>query len=121
MKPIDPFPKLLHAFFYEWMVQQRNASVHTDDGGSDGNAQMGFAGSGPSSDILPGIGRERRIHYRFHPRFGEMALPLIHGCVGEDEAVEVLQHRELGAADAIADRSSLTVIRSARIRLAMSG
>lgn len=29
MKPADPFPKLLHAFFYEWMVQQRNASVHT--------------------------------------------------------------------------------------------
>ncbi len=25
----DPFPRLLHAFFYEWMVQQRNASVHT--------------------------------------------------------------------------------------------
>jgi hypothetical protein len=34
---------------------------------------------------------------------------LIHWCVGEDEAVEILQHRELGAADAIADRSSLTV------------
>lgn len=29
MMPTDPFPKLLHAFFYEWMVQQRNASVHT--------------------------------------------------------------------------------------------
>jgi site-specific recombinase XerD len=29
MKLVDPFPRLLHAFFYEWMVQQRNASVHT--------------------------------------------------------------------------------------------
>lgn len=29
MMPTDPFPRLLHAFFYEWMVQQRNASVHT--------------------------------------------------------------------------------------------
>ena len=29
MKPTDPFPRLLHAFFYDWMVQQRNASVHT--------------------------------------------------------------------------------------------
>jgi len=29
MKPADPFPRLLHTFFYEWMVQQRNASVHT--------------------------------------------------------------------------------------------
>ena len=25
----DPFPSLLHAFFYEWMIQQRNASGHT--------------------------------------------------------------------------------------------
>jgi len=29
MKLVDPFPRLLHAFFYEWMFQQRNASVHT--------------------------------------------------------------------------------------------
>ena len=29
MKPADLFPGLLHAFFYEWMVQQRNASAHT--------------------------------------------------------------------------------------------
>jgi site-specific recombinase XerD len=29
MKSVDPFPRLLHAFFYEWKVQQRNASAHT--------------------------------------------------------------------------------------------
>lgn len=29
MKTPDPFPRLLHTFFYEWMGQQRNASVHT--------------------------------------------------------------------------------------------
>jgi site-specific recombinase XerD len=29
MKPADPFPRLLHTFFYEWLVQQRNASAHT--------------------------------------------------------------------------------------------
>lgn len=29
MKPADPFPRLLRAFFYEWMTEQRNASVHT--------------------------------------------------------------------------------------------
>jgi hypothetical protein len=29
MKQADPFPRLLRAFFYEWMVEQRNASVHT--------------------------------------------------------------------------------------------
>src|SRR5579871_5453854 len=29
MKTTDPFPRLLHTFFYEWMGQQRNASIHT--------------------------------------------------------------------------------------------
>jgi site-specific recombinase XerD len=29
MKSANPFPRLLHAFFYEWLVEQRNASVHT--------------------------------------------------------------------------------------------
>jgi site-specific recombinase XerD len=29
MKQADPFPGLLRAFFYEWMVEQRNASGHT--------------------------------------------------------------------------------------------
>jgi len=29
MRATDPFPTLLHTFFYEWMVQQRNASIHT--------------------------------------------------------------------------------------------
>ena len=28
MKP-NPFPQLLHAFFHEWLVQQRNVSPHT--------------------------------------------------------------------------------------------
>lgn len=25
----NPFPELMRAFFYEWLVEQRNASVHT--------------------------------------------------------------------------------------------
>ena len=29
MKPTDPFPGLLHAFFYDRLVQQRNVSAHT--------------------------------------------------------------------------------------------
>jgi hypothetical protein len=28
MKP-TPFPQLLHAFFHDWLVQQRNVSHHT--------------------------------------------------------------------------------------------
>jgi len=29
MKQADPFPGLLRAFFYDWLVEQRNASSHT--------------------------------------------------------------------------------------------
>lgn len=29
MKPVDPFPGLMHSFFYERLVQQRNVSAHT--------------------------------------------------------------------------------------------
>lgn len=29
MSKTDPFPNLMRAFFYEWLVEQRNASVHT--------------------------------------------------------------------------------------------
>ena len=29
MTKADPFPALLRSFFYEWLVDQRNASVHT--------------------------------------------------------------------------------------------
>jgi len=29
MRKVDPFPALLRAFFYEWLAEQRNASVHT--------------------------------------------------------------------------------------------
>ena len=40
-------------------IEEPSSSTATDDGGSDGNAQMGFAGSGRSSDILPGIRTSR--------------------------------------------------------------
>ena len=29
MSKASPFPNLIRAFFYEWLVEQRNASVHT--------------------------------------------------------------------------------------------
>ena len=29
MKPRDPLPQLLHAFFYDRLVEQRNVSAHT--------------------------------------------------------------------------------------------
>jgi hypothetical protein len=55
--------------------------------------------------------RAGRVRARIDPRPHERSPRpcLIHGCVGEDEAIEILQHRELGAADAIADRACLPV------------
>jgi integrase/recombinase XerC len=29
MSKVDRFPDLMRAFFYEWLVEQRNASIHT--------------------------------------------------------------------------------------------
>jgi site-specific recombinase XerD len=29
MSRVNPFPELMRAFFYEWLVEQRNASIHT--------------------------------------------------------------------------------------------
>lgn len=29
MSKTNPFPNLIRAFFYEWLVEQRNASIHT--------------------------------------------------------------------------------------------
>lgn len=29
MSKTNPFPNLMRAFFYEWLVEQRNASIHT--------------------------------------------------------------------------------------------
>ncbi|TIP78657.1 MAG: integrase, partial [Mesorhizobium sp.] len=29
MSKADRFPDLMRAFFYEWLVEQRNASIHT--------------------------------------------------------------------------------------------
>src|SRR5450759_186754 len=84
-------------------VEEPSSSTATDDGGSDGDAQMGFAGSGSTDKDAVALGVQKSAGR-------ELAnLPLIHGCVGEDEAIKILQHRELGAADAIADRACLPV------------
>jgi site-specific recombinase XerD len=29
MSAITPFPQLLHAFFYDWLIEQRDTSRHT--------------------------------------------------------------------------------------------
>jgi len=64
---------------------------------------MGFAGSGAADEDGVALGVQEGAD-------GKLAhLALVDRCVGEDEAVQVFQDRELGAGDAIADRSRLPV------------
>ena len=64
---------------------------------------MGFAGAGAADEDGVALGVEEGAG-------GEFAhLAFIDRRVGEDEAVEILQDRELGAADPIADRAGLAV------------
>jgi hypothetical protein len=62
---------------------------------------MGFSGAGaPDKDCIA-LGVEEGSG-------GEFAnLPFIDRSVGEDELVEILEDRELGPADAVADRAGL--------------
>jgi len=74
-----------------------------DHGASDGDTQMGFPGARAADEdsIALGVqeGAGRQLAH----------LSLIHRRVGEDEAVEIFQHGELGAADPVADRSGLAM------------
>ena len=64
---------------------------------------MGFAGAGAADEDRVAFGVEEGAG-------GEFAnLAFIDRRVGEDELVEVLENRELGSADAIADRAGLPV------------
>ena len=82
-------------------VEEASPGAGADDGRSDGDAEMGFAGAGAADEDGVALGVQEGAG-------GEFAnLPLIDRRVGEDEAVEVFEDRELGPADAIADRSGL--------------
>ena len=64
---------------------------------------MGFAGAGAADEDRIALGVQEGAG-------GEFAhLPFIDRRIGEDELVHVLENRELGAADAIADRAGLPV------------
>ncbi len=76
---------------------------------------MGFAGAGAADEDSIALGIEEDPG-------GEFAqLALVDRGFGEDERVEVFEDRELGSADAVADRAGLTVCAFRRIRLAMRG
>jgi hypothetical protein len=66
---------------------------------------MGLAGPGATDEDSVALGVQERAGSEF------TNLAFIDRRIGEDELIEILKNRELGAADAIADR----------IRLAMSG
>src|SRR5258708_33983820 len=64
---------------------------------------MGFSGAGAADEDRIALGVEEGAG-------GELAnLPFIDRRIGEDELVDVLEDRELGSADAIADRAGLPV------------
>jgi hypothetical protein len=64
---------------------------------------MGFAGAGAADEDAVALGVEEDAG-------GEFAqLALVDRRLGEDERVEVFEDRELGPADAIADRAGLTM------------
>jgi hypothetical protein len=64
---------------------------------------MGFAGTSAADEDRVALGVEERSGGQF------ANLPLVDRRVGEYEFVQVLEHRELGAADTIADRAGLPV------------
>src|SRR6266481_6373366 len=64
---------------------------------------MGFSGAGAADEDRIALGVEEGAG-------GELAnLPFVDRRIGEDELVDVLEDRELGSADAIADRAGLPV------------
>ena len=84
-------------------MKKRPLARSADDGRGDADAEMGFAGAGSADEDRVALGVEEDAG-------GEFAnLALIDRRIGEDELVEVLEDRELGAADAIADRARLPV------------
>src|SRR5258708_32976046 len=64
---------------------------------------MGCSGAGGANEDRIALGVEEGAG-------GELAnLPFIDRRIGEDELVDILEDRELGSADAVADRASLPV------------
>ena len=60
-----------------------------DNRGGDGDAEMGFAGAGTADKDGVALGVQE------HASCQLTSLSLVHRRVGEDEAVEIFQHRDL--------------------------
>ena len=84
-------------------IEESSSSPGADDRRGDSDAQMGFSGAGAADEDRIAFGVEEGAG-------GEFAyLPFIDRSIGEDELVEIFEDRELGSADAVADRAGLPV------------
>src|SRR5271166_2394018 len=84
-------------------VEEPAPGADADDRRGDGDAEMRFARAGSADEdrVAPGV--EKAAGRKL------AQLALVDRRVGKDELVEILEHREPGAGDAIADRPSLAV------------
>src|SRR6185312_16527200 len=84
-------------------IEEAASGAGTDDRGGHGDAQVGLPGAGAADEDAVALGVKEGAG-------GQLTdLTLIDRRIGEDEAVDVLQDRELGAADPVADRAGLAV------------
>ncbi len=84
-------------------MKKRPLRAGADNCRGYGDAQMGLAGAGAPDEDCVALGVQEGAGSEF------AHLPFIDRRVGEDELVDILQNRELGSADAVADRAGLPV------------
>ena len=98
-EPTAPTSRLLLLELVDQIDQVEEPAARTaaNDRGCHANAEMRFAGARAADENCVALGIEERAGCEF------AHLSLVNHRVAEDELVEILQHRELGAADAIAD------------------
>ena len=90
-------------------VEEASPGAVADDRRGYGDAEMGFAGAGAANEDGIALGIQEGASGEF------TNLPLIDRCIGEGERVDIFQDRELGSADAVADRA-LPPDRARRLR-----
>ena len=92
-------------------IKKASPDPGADDCAGDGDGEMGFAGAGAADEDGVALGIQKRAGGEFRNQ------SRIDGGVSEDEFIQVLEDRELGAAvdakarqrEAIADRAGLPV------------
>src|SRR4051794_1736626 len=84
-------------------IEEAAPGAGADNGCGHCDAEMGLAGAGSADEDGVALGIKESAG-------GEFAyLAFIDWCIGKDEAVEILEHRELRTTDAIADGAGLPV------------